>query len=300
MAVINALREKYASGVSTFSFTPRAGTAAIINLIMINAAAADFAKITAMNTTIGIFEIGPAARNHLAYPASDKSGINFLEDLKTKGIETEIPVAEGEVFSIETTNNMDNLMVRYSEVEPGDVKAGMANYPGSPEQLKLLYGTNSTDITASGYARLDKSLNPTEMHNWPFEETACPFEDLTVKAIGILNVSENNSASADQKAETTKTRFWKGTKQLFTEGQDGFITAGTGATASAVNTVFGQGINEMPYVSDNAHGKIKLLPEPLVFKRGDEFAVEEYITVATSAQITAGNLRCVLIGKTGK
>ena len=149
MAVINALREKYASGVSSFSFTPRAGTAAIISLIAISAAAADFAKITAMNTTIGIFEIGPDVRNHLAYPASWVNGINLMEFLKAKGIETEIPVAEGEVFSIETTNSMDNLVVRYREVDPGDVKPGMANYPGSTEQLKLLYGTNDTDITAS-------------------------------------------------------------------------------------------------------------------------------------------------------
>ena len=299
MAVINALREKYASGVNSFSFTPRAGTAAIIYLIAINAAAADFAKITAMNTTVGIFEIGPVARNHLAYPASEIYNTNLMEFLKAKGIETEIPVAEGEVFSIETTNNMDNLIVRYREVEPGDVKPGMANYPGSAEQLKLLYGTNATDITASGYARLDKSLNPTEMHNWPFEEVACPFEKIAIAGIGILNVQENVYDTADHISQIEKTRFWKGTKQLFTEGQDGFITLGSGASSGSSNAVFGKGINELPYVPNRTTGDIFMFTEPLEFVRGDEFAVEEYCNIASSGKISAGNLRCVLIGKTG-
>lgn len=300
MAVINALKEQYASGVNSLSFTPRSGTAAIIKLIAINAAAADFAKVTAMNTTIGIFEVGPAARNHLDYTADNQYGINFMQDLKEKGIETAIPVAEGEVFSIETTNNMTNLIIRYEEVDPGDVKPGMANYPGSAKQLKLLYGTNNADITASGYFRFDKSLNPTEMHNWPFAEVNCPFEKISVIAVGMLNVSQNVYTTVNNISSTSKTRFWKGTKQLFTSGTDGFITAGTGAVTGSSNTVFGKGTNEMPYVSTRNAGSMLVLPEALDFVRGDEFAIEQYITVAAASKISAGNLRCCLIGKLGK
>ena len=300
MAIINSLREKHASGVNTFSFTPRAGTAAVIQDIMINAAAADFAKITAMNATIGIFEIGAAERNHLAYEANDQYGINLMQYLKEKGIETAIPVAEGEVFSIETTNNMDNLIVRYKEVDTGDVKDTMPNYPGSKEQLKLLYGTNADNITASGYARLDKSLNPTEMHNWPFEETACPFEQISIKAIGILNVQQNVYGSADAISQTEKTRFWKGTKQLFTEGSDGFLTIGTGAASGSSNVVYGKGINELTYTPTRDAGGMLILPEPLEMVRGDEFAIEEYCNIASGGKIEAGNLRAVIIGTLGK
>ena len=274
MAGINALKEKYSAGANSFSFTPRAGTAAIITLIAMQAAAADFAKITAMNTTIGIYEVGPDARNHLAYRADDQFGINFMEDLETKGIKTAIPVAEGEVFSIETANNWTNLIVRYQEVDPGDVKPGMANYPGSAEQMKLLYGTNAADITASGYFRFDSSLNPTEMHNWPFAEVNCPFEKISVIAVAMLNVQQNVYTSTNNLASTTKVRFWKGTKQLFTEGTDGFITAGTSAATGSSNAVFGKGINEMPYVSTRNAGSIFVLPQALNFVRSEEHTSE--------------------------
>jgi len=299
MGIINALKEKYFEGVNSMQFTPRSGTAAIINLIAIDATAADFAKITAMNTTLGIFEIGPPERNSLAYPAGDRYNINYMNALKTHGIKTAIPVAEGGIFSIETTNNWNNLILRYSEVDPSDIKPSMANYPESEEQIKLLYGTNNADISTSGYFRFDKSLNPTEMHNWPFTEINCPFEKITIAAIGMLNVQQNVYTTVNILASTTKVRFWKGTKQLFTSATDGFLTAGTGAATGSSNAVFGKGINEMKYIPTRHTGDMFYLPAPLNFVNGDEFAIEQYITVATGGKISAGNLRCVLIGKLG-
>lgn len=300
MAIINALREKYASGVKTFNFTPRAGTAAIVEKIMIDTSAADFAQINCANTLLGVIEIGPKERNHLAYVSNDDDTINFMDYLKTKGIETEIPVPEGQVFSITTTNNFDNLIVRYREVDPGDVKEGMPNYPGGEQQIKLLYGTNASAITASRFYALDKSLNPAEMHNWPFQENGCPFKKISVKTIGILNVSENNyPSSVDAISNTTKVRFRKGTTQLFTSEADGFLTIGTGAASGSANTVYGQGINELPYVPSRSTGEMFFLPEPLEFVRDDEFAIEVYCDIATNGQIDAGDLRALMIGTVG-
>ena len=298
MAVIKPFREKYALNASILEFTPPSGRAAIVKGIGCYTSQNGFATIKSANTTVGFFEIGGDERNHLRMPTDNWRTGSILEQMEKMGIPVDIPVPEGEKFVIQCDCTPFFLCVRYQEVDPGDIKPDMPNAKNGKEMARILYGTNSADITSSGWYRLDKSLNPPEMHNWPFEEVANPFDTIEVHAIGILDVQHNeydSANSADHFSQTTRTRIWKGTEVLFHPDEDGFYTWGGGAASGSTNTAYGKGNNELPYVGPQQNSRLFVFPEPVVFSKGEEMAVEVYCDV--DGKIPAETLRAALFCK---
>lgn len=295
MGVIEPFREIHNQYTNGISFTPKAGRAAIVHDILCCSDNAGWATVRSANTTVGFFEIGPKVRNHLEMAPSDDQIKSVLQDLAQHNLPCSFPVPEGEVFSISTDVEYSFLIVHFSEVDPGDIKPDMPNAKQATEMLRIFYGTNSADITSSTWQRLDKSLNPSEMHNWPFEEIPCPFDILELHAIGALSYEENTyTGSADVYGSTKALRVWRGTELLFHPNEDGFVTLGGGAVSGSANVHYGDGRNQIPYTGGNEQGNLFYFPEPVIFKRGEEMRVDVQYDIDANAKVTANATRCAL------
>jgi len=298
MAVISPLKEVIGTSTNQLTFTPPSGRAAIVHDVGIIASGSGFATIKSANATVGYFEIGEWYRNHLTLAPSNSKHLNTLQALKGIGLPTEFPVPEGEKFVVSTSITANYIIVRYREVDPGDVTPDMPNGKAAKEMLRLFYGTNKSDITSSGWYRLDKSLNPAEMHNWPFEEIANPFDTIELYGIGVLDIQHTEAGTSTDHAETQRVRLWKGTEVLFHPNEDGFICIGQGASDSATDTSYASGPNELPYIGDQYAGSIFVFPKPVRFGKGEEMAVEIYVNVEGSgAKMPANTLRTALFCK---
>lgn len=298
MATIKPFRTVVATSAKELSFTPPSGRAAIVFFIACLTNSAGWATVKSANATVGFFEIGPDARNHLPLVPSDSNSGGVLDILKGLGLPTEFPVPEGEKFVVSTSVTCDYIIVRYREVEPGDVTPDMPNAKAGKEALRIFYGTNSSDITSSGWSKLNKSLNPSEMHNWPFEEVASPFDSIEIHAIGVLDYEENTyTGGSNVYGRTERVRIWKGTELLFHPQEDGFVCLGDGAEAGSANKSYAGGTNELPYAGAVRKGSLFVLPEPLVVAKGEELAVEVKVAVDTNAKVTKEELRCALFSK---
>jgi len=298
MAVISPLKEVIGTSTNQLTFTPPSGRAAVVFDIGVLANGEGFATIKSANATVGYFEIGYRCRNHLILAPSNIDNKNILQILKDIGLPTEFPVPEGEKFVINTSITADYIVVRYREVDPGDITADMPNAKNGKELLRVFYGTNKDDITSTGWYRLDKSLTPAEMHNWPFEEVANPFDSIELYAVGVLDIQHTEAGTSTDHAETQRVRLWKGTEILIHPNEDGFICAGTGAPSDSGGTVNGMGPNELPYTTYQSFGSIFAFPEPIRFNKGEEMAVEIYVNVEGSgAKMPANTLRAALFCK---
>jgi len=298
MAVINPYREVIATSTKQLSFTPPSGRAAIVFDVAVIGDIYAFATLKSANATVGFFEVGYKHRNHLMLAPSNILPKNTLQLLKDLGLPTEFPVPEGEKFVVSLSDTADYILVRYREVDPGDVTSDMPNAKNAKEMLRIFYGTYDSDITSTGWYKLNKSLNPPEMHNWPFEEVANPFDSIELYAIGILDVQHTESGTSTDHAETKRARLWKGTEVLFHPNEDGFVCVGSGAPSGSGGTAFAYGDNELPYSPYQNYSAIFRFPEPIKFSKGEEMAVEIYVNVEGSgAKMPANTLRAALFCK---
>jgi len=298
MAVINPLREVTAENTNQLTFTPPSGRAAIVFDIGVVTDNNGFVTIKSANSTVGFFEIGWYAHNHLHLAPGNEFAKSVFQYLKEIGLPTEFPIPEGEKFVLTSTVTTKYMVVRYREVEPSDITPDMPNAKAAKEMLRVFYGTNKEDITSSGWYRLDKSLNPAEMHNWPYEEVASPFDVVELHAIGVLDVQHTEAGTTTDHAETKRVRLWKGTEVLIHPNEDGFICVGDRAPEGAAGTSYGLGINELVYATPTTGTKLFTFPEPIRFSKGEEMAIEIYVNVEGSgAKMPANTLRAALFCK---
>lgn len=298
MAVQAPFKEITVENATTLEYTPPAGSAAIITAEFCLTDNIDVMTLKIGNRTVQAFHVGPYFLNQALPPVLNTTDKSIMKCLKKIGLPTEYPVAEGEKLVLQTSNTARYLGIHFREVDPADVKPDMPNGKAAKERLIFIHGTNSSDITESGWYRLDKCLNPTEMHSWPFEEVACPFNEIQIFSIASPPYQENSyTGGSDVYATQKRLRVWRGTELLFHPNEDGFITEGGGAEAGSYNYKWNGGYNELPMVPSGDEENIFVFEEPLVFKRGEEMAIEVKLDIDTNAKVPAGRLICSLIGK---
>ena len=299
MAIIRPLRTLMAENTDTLSFIPPAGRAAIVQDISVISSDMQLATVRSAGATELQIMVGSAKLSH-CYPApfTDKE-MNVLQYLKSKGINVDIPVPEGEKFVVNLPSHADYILVKYKEVTPDEIKPELPNWKGSKKHFRVLYGSNQSDITETGWVRLDKSLNAKELHNWPFEEVASPFKKLKIYAVAALETEYNAwDGASDLYARTERIRLWKGTELILAEDEKGFLCYGSGATSGSVNIAYAKGKNELPWSGGNGQGNVFTFPEPLSFSKGEELGIEVYINIVNSgAKIPAEKLYFALFAE---
>jgi len=298
MAVQKPFQEVTVENTNVLEYTPPAGSAAIITAVFCLTEYLDILVLKVGNRTVNAWNVGPTFLNQALPPVLNFTDKSILNVLKKVGLPTEFPVAEGEKILLQTSNNAKYIGMHLRLVEPGDITEDMANAKAAKERIIFIHGTNSKDITESGWFRLDKCLNPPEMHSWPFQEVACPFDEIQIFSIASPPYQENSYTGGSNVYATQKrVRIWKGTELLLHPREEGFITEGGGATEGEYNYGWGGSYNELPMVPAGEENNIFIFPEPLVFKRGEEMAIEVKLDIDDTAKVPSGRLICSLIGK---
>jgi len=301
MAVRNAFLEVTAENTNQLEYTPPAGSAAFITAVFALTSELDILTLKIGNRTVNSYRIGPSFLNQALPPVLNFTDKSIIQALKKIGLPVEYPVLEGEKVLLQTQNNVQYLGMHFRLVDPGDVTPDMPNGRNGKERLIFIHGTNANDITESGWHRLDKCLNPPEMHSWPFEESACPFDEIQIFSIACPPYQENSyTGGTDCYATQKRVRIWKATELLLHPWEDGFITEGGGAVAGGYNYGWGGSYNELPLVPAGEEENIFIFPEPLVFKRGEEMAIEVKFDIDENAKVPSGRVICSLIGKVVK
>jgi len=301
MAVRAAFKEITVENTTKLEYTPPAGAGAILTAVFCLTDNIDILTLKIGARTVAAFRVGPSFLNQALPPVLNLTDKSIMKTLQKIGLPTEFPVMEGEKVVLQTSNTARYIGIHFREVDAEDVKADMPNGREAKERIIFIHGTNKSDITESGWHRLDKCLNPTEMHSWPFEETACPFNEIRIYSIASPPYQENSyTDSNDVYATQKRLRIWRGTELLFHPNEEGFITEGGGAVAGSYNYGWGGSYNELPLVPAGEEENIFVFPEPLIFKRGEEMAIEVKVEIDETAKIPAGRIICSLIGKVVK
>ncbi|RLC47039.1 MAG: hypothetical protein DRH57_04865 [Candidatus Cloacimonadota bacterium] len=301
MAVKKAFQEIVVRDTDKLEYTPPAGSGAIITDIFSFANNRSFITLKIGNRTVLYLQTGPHIMNQALPPSSGSSYKSLLRALKQVGLPTEFPVAEGEKILVQGSSATTVIGMHFKLVDPEDIKEDMPNGKSARERLIIIHGTNKYDITSENWYRLDKCLNPAEMHSWPFEEVACPYDEFHLYGLGTVPYSQNTYAGgADAFAIQRAIRIWKGTELLLHPNEEGFVTEAEQPESGSANEKYGGDNNELPFIPRGDKGDIFIFEEPLIFRRGDEMAVEVKFYVEENSGAPAGKIVFALVGKVVK
>lgn len=276
MPVVFPYREKIALAQSVLTLPPVPGRSfKITGISVLSSQAEDWATLRSGLSSVGFFSVGDDKHNHLPLFPDISGPESLLHFLETSEFVIGYPVVEGDPFQVKLANAADVIKLEYEEYDAADMMADMPNGKASEQLLLALYGTNSAAVTATGYASIDKCLNPKEFTNFPFESVVPTGRSFKIHCILCLDVSDNDYPGSVDKIHNTKfCRLTKNREVLYNSDMDGFYVSGDGAAAGSINTVINNGINQLPYVGNASAGGFFLLPDDLVCGPGDELNIE--------------------------
>lgn len=270
MAVLEPTRVKIATGATSLTITPPAGRAIQVFDIGISGSGEAWATLKNGLTNVGYFVVGAKENNHLPLFPSEDYKLSLLEQMEAEGVNTEYPVMEGDSFVVEVDSSMDIIQVTYREVEAGDVKGDEPNGKRGKERVIVYYGTNANAITSSGYHVVDKSLNPVEFRQFPFEESCPTGYEITIYGVGCKYLNPAGTT------RTTRLRIKKNRETLFDPDENGFILYPS---------------NMLPFAQEGEGGVVYFFEEPIVCKGGDEIITEIYVSHDGANDVAAESVR---------
>jgi hypothetical protein len=297
MAVIYPYRIRSARAVSIYTLPIMPGRAYLVRRIAVMGCAVNgFATITNGPSTVGFYQVGALAWNHLGQWSAGEGGSNIFDVFRMLGLAGEIPVAEGDALIITLPGEADLVMVEYAEVEPADV-VKTAPFGREGKELPLvLYGTNAAAQAASGYQALTASLLPAQLTAFPYGQVAETSRKYTIHGIVAQDIEGNEfAAAADHYWRTTYLRMTLERETIYDVDRNGFPMIGDGAAAGSINAVYGGGLTKIPWAAREAGIELFRLPVPLVVGPGEELVLEQGFEVVDGAGAAANVARVGLI-----
>lgn len=235
--------------------------------------------------SIGFFYIGDIDANHLEQCSEADVLPNLFQRLQQLAIFAGYPIAEGETFEIRPAVAGASIVgaIIYEVWDAADVKPEEDSGSKSDSFTFLNYGTNSAQIAAGSYGRLDKSRNPAEYPAFPFGDVVPAAYEVDI--LGIL--LKDWGGDVDDTANTMRyLRLTKDRRVLWSDDRRGIYCT--------------QGMSYFTWGSiRKTNTDIKLFPKPLTFKAGDELLVD----LSAAVNVTALDVMIAMIEKvrrTGK
>jgi len=149
--------------------------------------------------------------------------------------------------------------VFYEIHDEGDITADMENGTKGKEYLFINYGTNGSAIAADAYGDFDKPILPSEYLNFPFGDMVP--SNTEVDLLAVMACRHGRNATTAYGLPWTK--LIRGREVLFDPDRLGTYT-GSGQSLFGFNTYRVE--SESP---------LRLLPEPLTFKAGEELTIQQ-------------------------
>ena len=282
--------------VSTVTLAPRTGESMLLKNVYVvpTAGVTEFLTLQVDRQTVGFIHIGTTILNQLAWHDDDEVAFTIFEQLRNRGYNPDIPIAEGETLTISAPNNWTTLVAIYELYDAGDITSDMPNGSKSDEYIFLQYGSNIATITTAGYSELTDVLNPVEFPNFPFGDDVPPNTVIEILGIGFPDVTR--AAFGVDDLRTNYIRFHKDREVLFDDSRLGLQVPGL-ALGGAINntTYYGLGETTCPYGGESTLPPLRFFPEPLVFNAGDELTVEvSWLLSGGGATVQIGDVHCCL------
>jgi len=240
-----------------------------------------FAECLIDRLSIGYFYIGTGQDNHLENCSEVGPYPNVFERLIELGVFNGYPIAEGETFELRPSATVPYLAasIHYEVHDAEDMKPEMDCGSKSPSYTFLNYGTNAAQIEVDTYGVLDKPRNPSEYPAFPFGAVVPAGHEIDIS--GIL-LKDWGGFVDNTAAEMRFLRMTKDRKVLFDDDRWGIYST--------------QGMSYFTWgPCRQTQTDIKLFPEPITFKAGDELNVELSCGAATA--ITAEDVMIAFIEK---
>ena len=287
------------AGVATISLSPNTGESILITDICVipTAAITEFLTIQVNRQTVGFYHMGTTIMNHLPWQDDDQPMITLMKHLQENGIDTRIPVAEGETCTLTAPSAWTRLMVTYEVHGAGDITAEMPNGSKSNEYVYVNYGSNLATIAVIGYYTIDGTHNPVEFPDFPFGETVPSRNTIELLGIGFSDITRAGATFGTDDIRTTFLRLYRDREVLFDSDRVGLAVPGL-ALGGAANTTtyYGLGVTTLPYGGEGTNKKMNLFPEPLVFEGGDELAVQlNWALSAGGGTVAIADVFCALV-----
>jgi len=241
-------------------------------------------------TTVGFFRaFGHLLGGHLSCGYGDyaydkflrgtqaKTSISLINYLVSKGFMDGYPVAEGQTFRVKpytTGKKLNNVVIVYEKYDAGDIKADMPNGSESNEFIFVNYGRSSTNLTSSGDYEINTCVTTEEFPDFPFDASVP--SKMEIEILGILGSEVINYSDANTYTQTKYLKMFKGRTCLFDRDKQGLpfyqpVFSGIGS-----GTYIARGISAVGNYTTKDRREPLILPQPLLFKGGEE--VKVYIT----------------------
>lgn len=276
------IKESHADTGTSLELTAKVGESLLIkNLRVASVHSIVFAECLINRLSIGYFYIGIGPKNHLENCSEVGPLPNVFARLIELGVFNGYPIAEGETFEIRGPSPCTYLgaSIHYEVHDAEDIKAEMDCGSKAPSYMFLNYGTNAAEIAVDTYGPLDKTRNPSEYPSFPFGEVVPAGHEIDIYGILLMDWAGLVDNTA---AEMRYLRMTKDRKVLFDDNRLGIYST--------------QGVSWFTWgPCRQTQTDIKLFPEPITFKAGDELNVELSCGAATA--ITAEDVMIAFIEK---
>lgn len=274
------VKENMDAATASLAITAKPGESLRIKELRVGALASHgFCECFIDRLSIGFFYIGGIAENHLEQCSEADAFPNLFQRLQQLGVFNGYPIAEGETFEIKPAVAGATIIgqIIYEIYDAGDFKPEDDSGSKAKSFTYVNYGTNSANIAAGAYGALDKSRNPSEYPAFPFGDVVPAGYEIDI--LGIL--LKDWGGAVDDTANTMRyLRLTKDRKVLWSQDRKGIYCT--------------QGMSYFTWGSiRQTNTDIKLLPQPLTFKAGDELKVE----LSAAVQVTLLDVMIAMILK---
>lgn len=287
-----------AEAAATLVVTPRIGEAFIVRSVFITNPSAGTQHATFLNDTarVGFFRTNGFGGRHLIAPNETARGENLLEIAKQLQFMTGYPVVQGESFTVNLDTGTADIFVIADSVDANDVKSTDQNGSKASDLVFMNYGTNLSNITATGYNKLDNRRNPAEMVAFPFGAPGFGLVPAARKAFIYMlgGQSMGRFVSGGNTASTQYIRLRTGSapaQTIFDRNDVGYpfigTTPGGGTDYTSVRQVLPS--SEANTAQRGLRPQDDIVPT-LQFNGNDEFSIQVQTTVVGAGQLNAGDI----------
>jgi hypothetical protein len=295
MPVKQPLAVKTVTGTTQLKITAKPGESILIKDIHVYNTAANYVTLKIDKTTVGYFRTRGDLGNHLPFlkrkgtiSATQGESLGSPEEtvlglLSRLGTFTGYPVAEGETFMVDTTQNASTIIsVEYDIHDAEDIKPDLPNGTKATRYSFMNYGQTGDAIAAAGTYLYDTSSSPDEFPAFPFGKTVPAKLNAKIHALFGSDVTVIGDATTKY-VKTAYLKMVKDRETLFDEDRNGipFFSAPVGSTASV--TYVAQGYSLIHNNSDVD------LEQPLIFTPALEYTQGEELNIYLTTQAGSSN-----------
>jgi len=285
------------TAVSTDKLEANAGESFLIRGIYVAPESDNTYLVLKVNRkTVGAYRIYGRSGNHLDVMNNGYIHRNLMEFLLSKGVNSTIPVAEGQSFTVSSVGTSPIVAILYDTYDAGDIRADMVNGTDSKEYMFIQYMNSSTAVTEAQTVELDTSLSPAEFPDFPCGKSVPANTEIEI--LGLVGCPCGEGFSANAYIGSSYLKLVKEREVLFDEDRNGIpffyqyeslnpsYNAGfslIGACVSMRNYDAGMGLTYNVTLGD------PLIFEPaLKFRAGEELLM--YMSFLEAGDRTLGDL----------